>query len=151
MIGSIIASFLTKKFGRILTINCSNLLFFISYLLKGIWMSFAVFIICKTLTGLALGVIVPIFLNVYGEYLPTKSRGILLMVAWVVFGFGTLITNCLGLVIMPELQKERLQTFLLVLSVFPFLSFISCSFLLTDSPRGLLLSRRMEESFSKKV
>ena len=151
MIGSIIASFLTKKFGRILTINCSNLLFFVSYLLKGLWMSFAVFIICKTLTGLALGIIVPIFLNVYGEYLPTKFRGILLMVAWVVFGFGTLITNCLGLVIMPELQKDRLQTFLLVLSVFPFLSFISCLFLLRDSPRGLLLSRRMEESFSKKA
>ena len=151
MIGSIIASFLTKKFGRILTINCSNLLFFISYLLKGIWMSFAVFIICKTLTGLALGIIVPIFLNVYGEYLPTKFRGILLMVAWVVFGFGTLITNCLGLVIMPELQKDKLQTFLLALSVFPFLSFISCLILLKDSPRGLLLSKRMEESFSKKA
>ena len=151
MIGSVIASLLTKKFGRILTINCSNILFFISYLVKGLWMSFPVFIICKTLTGLALGIIVPIFLNVYGEYLPTEYRGILLMVAWVVFGFGTLITNCLGLVIMPELQKDKLQKFLLVLSVFPFLCFISCLFLLKDSPRGLLLSKRMEESFKKKA
>ena len=150
MIGSVIASLLTKKFGRVLTINCSNILFFVSYLLKGIWMSFPVFIICKTLTGLALGIIVPIFMNVYGEYLPTKYRGILLMVAWVFFGFGTLITNCLGLVIMPELQADKLQTFLLVLSFFPFLSLIICLFLLKDSPRGLLLSKRIEESFFKK-
>ena len=151
IIGSIIASLLTKKIGRIRTLNYSNLLFFISFLVKGIWLYFPLFIICKIFTGLALGIIVPIFMNVYGEYLPTQYRGLLLMVTWSVFGFGEMVTSLIGLVVMPELQPEKLQTFLLVLSVFPFFSFISCIFLLNDSPRGLLLSKRMEESSLKKA
>ena len=51
IIGSAIASLLTKKFGRIPIINVSNLVFFVSYLIKCIWMLFPVFVICRTITG----------------------------------------------------------------------------------------------------
>ena len=146
IIGSVIASLLTKRFGRILTINCANLLYLFSRLIMSIWLYVPLFIICRILYGLALGVIIPIFMNIYGEYLPNTIRGFLLMVAWSFFGFGELITYILGLIIMPELQKDRLQTFLLVLTIFPFLNLVVCIILLIDSPKGNLLSKKRNRS-----
>ena len=68
------------------------------------------------------------------------------MVAWSFYGIGQLITNLIGLGVMPELQSSRLKMFLLILSILPFLSFISCLFLLNDSPKGLLLSQNVMDN-----
>ena len=151
IIGSASASLLTKKFGRILTINVLNLIFFLCFFLRGLWMSYQVFIIFRIIIGITIGVIIPIFLNIYGEYAPTKYRGLLLMITWSVFGVGATISSSLGLVILPELQKDKVQMYLLILTIFPFLGFISCLFLLRDSPRGLLLSKKINESTSKQT
>ena len=70
------------------------------------------------------------------------------MVAWSFFGIGELIASIIILVIMPELQKDKLQMYLLILSVFPLLQFISCLLFLNDSPKGLLLTKKIRESFS---
>ena len=59
----------------------------------GIWLYVPLFIICEILIGFALGIIIPIFLNILGEYLPDKYRGLLLMVAWSFFGIGELIIS----------------------------------------------------------
>ena len=67
IIGSTVASLLTKKIGRVITINCSNFIFFISFLIKNIWLNIPLFIICEVISGIALGIIIPIFLNIYGE------------------------------------------------------------------------------------
>ena len=123
IIGSAIAGLVTKKFGRLLTVNCSNLIFFISHLIMGIWINIPVFIIFRIVSGLALGIIVPIFMNIFGEY-----------------------TNIIGLGVMPELQQDKLKMFVLILTIFPFLGFISCIFLLNDSPRGLLLSKNIRDN-----
>ena len=142
-IGSGIASLLTSKFGRVLSIKVSNVIFFISHLLMGIWLSLPIFIICRSIVGLTLGIIIPIFMNIYGEYLPIKYRGFLLMVAWSFYGVGQLITNLVGLFVMPNLESSRLRLYLLILTILPFLSLIGCIFLLTDSPKGLLLSKNI--------
>ena len=146
MIGSASASLLTKKFGRIKILNISNIIYFISRLIMGIWLNVPLFIICRSITGIALGIIIPIFMNVYGEYLPDKYRGLLLMMAWAVFGLGELILSLIGLGVMPELEKDKLQTFVLILAIFPFLNLICGIFLLRDSPKGILLSKKIEET-----
>ena len=46
-----------------------------------IWLYVPLFIIYESLIGLALGIIIPIFLNILRELLPDKYRGLLLMVA----------------------------------------------------------------------
>ena len=144
-LGSGIASLLTKKFGRIKTIHTSNFLFFLAHLIMGIWLNIPVFIICRSICGLTLGIIIPIFMNIYGEYLPEKIRGFLLMVAWSFYGVGQLVTNVIGLGVMPELQKDKLKLFTQILTIFPFLSFILCIFLLNNSPKGLLVSNNEED------
>ena len=146
IIGSAIAGLVTKKFGRLLTVNCSNLIFFISHLIMGIWINIPVFIIFRIVSGLALGIIVPIFMNIFGEYLPERYRGLFLMIAWSFYGIGQLVTNIIGLGVMPELQQDKLKMFVLILTIFPFLGFISCIFLLNDSPRGLLLSKNIRDN-----
>lgn len=145
MIGSAIASLLTKKVGRIITINSSNFVFFITFLIKSIWLNIPLYIICEILSGIALGIIIPIFMNVYGEYLPDKYRGLLLMVAWSFFGIGELIMCLITLAVMPELQKDKLQEYLLILSIFPFLQFVSCLICLRDSPKGISLAKKLKE------
>ena len=142
-IGCASASFITNKIGRIYCIRISNLILFISHLTMSYFLNLYVFIISRCIIGLALGVIIPIFMNIYGEYCPAKYRGFLLMVAWSFYGIGQLITNLIGFAVMPKLQGSRLKTFLLILLILPFLSLISCLLLLNDSPRGLLLSKRI--------
>ena len=140
-IGSGTASLITSKLGRVLSIKISNIIFFISHLLMSLWLSLPVFIICRSIVGLTLGIIIPIFMNIYGEYLPVQYRGFLLMVAWSFYGIGQLITNLIGLAVMSKLESERLKLFLLILSILPFLSLIGSLFFLSDSPRGFLLSK----------
>lgn len=142
-IGSGTASLITSKLGRVLSIKISNIIFFISHLLMSLWLSLPVFIICRSIVGLTLGIIIPIFMNIYGEYLPVQYRGFLLMVAWSFYGIGQLITNLIGLAVMSKLESERLKLFLLILSFLPFLSLIGSLFFLSDSPRGLLLSKNI--------
>lgn len=142
-IGSGTASLITSKLGRVLSIKISNIIFFISHLLMSLWLSLPVFIICRSIVGLTLGIIIPIFMNIYGEYLPVQYRGFLLMVAWSFYGIGQLITNLIGLAVMSKLESERLKLFLLILSILPFLSLIGSLFFLSDSPRGLLLSKNI--------
>jgi len=167
-IGSGTASLITSKLGRVLSIKISNIIFFISHLLTflhlieispiifsgivailnaerlmSLWLSLPVFIICRSIVGLTLGIIIPIFMNIYGEYLPVQYRGFLLMVAWSFYGIGQLITNLIGLAVMSKLESERLKLFLLILSILPFLSLIGSLFFLSDSPRGLLLSKNI--------
>ena len=146
MAGSITASLLTKRFGRILIISCSTLIYFTACLLLGIWLSIPLFIICYCLIGLAFGIIVPIFLNILGEYSPDKYRGLILMIAWSFFGIGELISGLIQLAIMSEIQKDKLQLFLLILAIIPFFCCISCIFLVKDSPKGLLLTKKRKEN-----
>ena len=140
--GSGIASFLTKKFGRIKTINVSNTIWAISHLLHGVFLNMPLYIICRSIIGFTLGVIIPIYMNIFGEYCPPKYRGFLLMVCWAIFGFGQLALSVIGLLVMPELQPSRLQAFILILSIFAILSCIICFIFLKDSPRGILLSKK---------
>ena len=142
-IGCASASFITKKIGRIYSIHISNIILFISHFVMSFWLNLYAFIISRSIIGLALGVIIPIFMNIFGEYCPVKYRGFLLMVAWSFYGIGQLITNLIGFAVMPKLQDSRLKTFLLILLILPFLCLISCLFLLNDSPRGLLLSKKI--------
>lgn len=141
--GSALAGFITKKFGRILIINISNFFILISHLLSGLLLYYPVYIICRCIMGLTLGIIIPIFMNIFGEYCPSKYRGFLLMVSWSFYGVGQMITNVIGLFVMPELEKDKLKIFLLILTIFPFLAFISCIFLLKNSPKGLLVSKNI--------
>ena len=80
-IGCTSASFITNKIGRILSIHISNIILFISHLVMSAWLNLYVFIISRCIIGLALGIIIPIFMNIFGEYCPVKYRGFLLMVA----------------------------------------------------------------------
>ena len=144
-IGCTSASFITNKIGRILSIHISNIILFISHLVMSAWLNLYVFIISRCIIGLALGIIIPIFMNIFGEYCPVKYRGFLLMVAWSFYGIGQLITNLIGFAVMPKLQDSKLKTFLLILLFLLFLCLICCLFLLNDSPRGLLLSKKIED------
>ena len=144
-IGSGIAGYIIDFFGRIFTIKISSILMTVSHLIMSLLLYLPIFNICRCLIGLSLGIIIPILINIYGEYLPSKYRGFLLMVAWSFFGFGWLIMNILALLIMPELEKEKIQKFLLILFFFPLFASISCIFLLNDSPRNLLLSNNLND------
>ena len=64
------------------------------------------------------------------------------------YGVGQLITNLVGLFVMPNLESSRLRLYLIILTILPFLSLIGCIFLLSDSPRGLLLSKNILDNRS---
>ena len=145
-IGCASAGFITNKFGRMFSIHFSNGLLLVSHIVMSAWLNLYVFIVCRSIVGLTLGIIIPIFMNIFGEYCPIKYRGFLLMVAWSFYGIGQLITNLIGFAVMPELQDSKLRTFLLILTILPFLCFVTCLFLLNDSPKGLLLSNNINDN-----
>ena len=138
-LGSLLVSYLSDKLSRVTIVLSSSLLLTISHLIMTIFLHLIVFIVCRTLIGLSLGILMPIFINIYGEYLPSKYRGFLLMFAWSFFGVGMMIMNTTALFIMPELEEEQLQNLFIILLTFPSLATTSCFFLLSDGPRNILL------------
>ena len=138
--GSSIAGILTEKMGRIFLINFLFIILSITHLIMSIFLYFTVFIVCRLVIGFCLGIILPISLNICGEYLSNKYRCLLLMCMWSFLEIGEIILNLFALAIIPNLEIKNLNDYLCLLLLFPIIATLSSISFLKDSPRNMILS-----------
>ena len=146
-IGSGLASFLSEKYGRAKIIKFYSGVMCIIYLLSTIYFNLFVFLISRIILGLCVGIIEPLIFNIFGEYLPIKFRGFLLMNSWFFYTLAVFLENIIALKIMPNLEAEFLQKYLLVINFFFILNFVTNYFILNDSPRYLIIKSINEKNF----
>jgi len=146
-IGSGIAGILSEKYGRAKVIKIFSGIMMITYLISTLSFNLINFFISRIILGLTVGVNEPLIFNTFGEYLPTKIRGFLLMNSWLFYTLAVFAHDLLALKIMPNLESEYLQKYLLTLNVFFIINFIVNYFLLYDSPRHLIIKSMHAENF----
>lgn len=146
-IGSLIINPLTNKFKRKHIIIVSLFFVVLFHLLGAAFKKIILFSLCRILTGFNVGIIKPILLNIFGEYLPVKIRGFFLVAIWFFFGLGQLLFDVIVYCEMPNFESEKLNRVIFFSSIPIIVSFISSFFLLYDSPRNLILKNENEEAF----
>ena len=146
-IGSGIAGILSEKYGRAKVIKIFSGIMCVTYLISTLSFNLVTFFISRIILGLTVGVNEPLIFNTFGEYLPTKIRGFLLMNSWLFYTLAVFAHDLLALKIMPNLESEYLQKYLLTLNVFFIINFIVNYFLLYDSPRHLIIKSMHAENF----
>ena len=143
-IGSFFSGYLSEKFGRLLSINASLILHSIFHLMLGMWLNIPDLIIFRIVIGFALGIMVPLSMNIYAEYLSNKNRGLMLMLLWSYNSLAQVIQNLIAFIYIPNFEQDKIEKYILILLGFPLLATIICLILLKDSPRNLILSSKKE-------
>ena len=146
-LGSGLASILSEKYGRAKIIKLFSGVMCITYLISTIFFNLYIFLFSRIILGLCVGIIEPLIFNTFGEYLPIKFRGFLLMNSWFFYTLAVFLENIIALKIMPYLESEFLQRYLLVINIFFILNFIVNYFILNDSPRNLIIKSIQEKNF----
>ena len=146
--GSFLSGIFTEQLGRVTTLHFSFFLLFFSHAMMAIANDIAMFIILRIFIGFTLGLIVPISLNLYSEFLPMKMRGFFLMVAWFFFTLGVFLMGIIMRCEMPNLEISKVKRVFMILTIFPLLSLILNLIFVSDSPRNLILNKQREKAFS---
>lgn len=109
--------------------------------------SLSIFILSRIIGWFASGIGMPISSNILVESLPVNYRGIVLNSLWFAFGAGISVPIIVMLIVMPNMEPEKLQTTYLVLFSIPIACVLVNIFMFNNSPRNLLLNEQNEEAF----
>ena len=145
--GAICAIILSEKYSRTKIIKFFTGLMCITHLISTIYLNLTIFFISRIILGFTVGINEPLIFNTFGEYLPTRYRGLFLMISWLFYLLGVFIYDILALIIMPNLESEYLQKYLLSLNIVFILNFLVNYFFLYDSPRNLIIKSMQVENF----
>ncbi len=145
--GSFFSGFLTKKYNRMNVLKYGSLLLLISHLVMSFFFYLFILFIMRILIGFSLGLLIPITLNLFSEYLPSNIRGFFLLTCWTLFDLGIVIEGTIAAIIMPDLNENKLKNVLITCSIFNIAVVILNFLFITDSPRNLLLNNKKEEAF----
>ena len=147
-IGSFITGYITKIYGRIITLKIISISIFFFHLLIIIFFNKVIFFIVRFFMGISLGLYVVIFLNLFGEYRPITTRGFHLILLWAMYQFACLIQILIGLLVMPNYEKNRLRVLILIYLIFPIIGCVIHYFTLFDSPRNLIVNGEKDFAFN---
>ena len=146
-LGSGFASMLSEKYGRAKVIKFFSGIMCATYLISTIMFKLSIFLLSRIILGFCVGVIEPLIFNTFGEYLPSKIRGFLLMNSWFFYTLAVFLENVIALNVMPYLETEHLQKYLIILNFFFVLNFLINYFMLNDSPRNLIIKSMRAKNF----
>ena len=146
-IGSGLASFLSEKFGRAKVIKCFSGIMCVTYFISTIFFNITTFLLSRIILGISVGVIEPLIFNTFGEYLPSKIRGFLLMNSWLFYTLAVFLENIIALFVNPYLESEHLKEYLIILNIFFILSCFINFIMLNDSPRNLIVKSIHSNTF----
>ena len=147
VLGSLVSGWFSKIIGRVAILQVSLLLVLISHLLMAISVNVWMFSFQRIIIGFGLGIIIPISMNIFCEYLPYKYRGFFNMFSWCFFSFGMMLNGIVMYFEIPNLEISKLKRIFVIQTIFPTISFLCSIFFLYDSPRNLIVHNKIEKGF----
>jgi MFS family permease len=145
-LGSISTGYITKKFKRMTILYIGTFILAVGHICLGLTSNILIFAIIRGVAGVAIGIVVPISLNLLTEYLPIRYRAVMLNSIWLGFDIGVLLLLLLMLLIMPGLEKYKYSETILYSSILSVFSFFLL-FFIKDSPRNLLINGEEQKAF----
>lgn len=138
-IGSFLSGYITKIIGRTLCLKSAFIIIGFVHFLTGIFFILPIFFISRLITGICLGIYLPVTMNILTEYLPIKFRGFYLMFIWCIFNLGLIVLICISKKIMPTLEENDVSYVYNKTSIIPIILSCFVLFFLFDSPRNLII------------
>lgn len=142
-LGSILSG--SKYFTRIKAIKNSMLTIFICNLIFVLIPHYLVFCLVRLFIGFSIGLMMPMSSNLLCEYLPIKNRSFFMISIGFCISLGIIYMNIVMLIVMPNLEKEKLLTTFFYLSLPIGLSYLAVQSFIEDSPRNLIVNNEEEE------
>ena len=146
-LGSYLSSYIVQFITRKQTLFYSYLLLLVSHVVLSFSFHSYLFAIARVIIGVALGVIVPVSLNLLSEFLPDTSRAFCLTGIWIFFSLGQGFQALIILIGMPNLEETNMKYVLFTLSLFIVIALMSNHYFITESPNYLIINRNYEEAF----
>jgi|OSPMetMinimDraft_2_1075162.scaffolds.fasta_scaffold00225_8 putative MFS transporter len=146
-LGAIIWGPITDKIGRRLTFIIDLVLMAIFALLSGFSVSLPELITFRFLMGIGLGGDFPAALSLLAEFSPSKVRGSLMTIFWVLFGLGGMSASLVAYALFLHYGTSQLQWRILLASgAIPATIGALLRFEVPESPRWLVRKGRLEDA-----
>jgi MFS family permease len=122
-------------------------LMFIMSISMGLFQNLFIFILCRLIIGICIGILLPMNSNLLCEFLPIKFRSFFMVMTGTFFNLGAIFLNSVMYFVIPNFEQEKLLIVYLIVS-FPNLIVAIIMYLkLEESPRYLIIHHREQEGF----
>ena len=146
-LGSYISSYMVHFLFRKKTLHYGYILLLSSHIILSFSFHYYIFAFARFFIGVALGIIIPVSLNLLSEFLPGSSRALVLTGIWAFFSLGQGLQASIMLVGMPNLETSNMKYVLFSLTVFILIAFVLNDKFGIESPKHLILNEQYEEGF----
>lgn len=146
-IGSISIGLLVPYFSRIDLIRFNVISFLIFSTLLIFSSNIYLFTIIRFISGINIGVFIPIMINILCEVLPIRLRSFFMLFIWSGFGLGQLFNFIFTLLFNKNFEPEKIPSILIALAIFYILLGVPCLFLIKESYRNLITKGHEKEAF----
>lgn len=146
-LGSYVSSYMVHFLFRKKTLHYGYILLLSSHIILSFSFHYYLFAIARFLIGVALGIIIPVSLNLLSEFLPGNSRALVLTGIWAFFSLGQGLQASIMLIGMPNLETSKMKYVLFSLTIFILIAFVLNDKFGIESPKHLILKEQYEEGF----
>ena len=129
-------------------VKTSFLILFVSTGCMSIFFNIYIFIICRIVQGICVGLTMPICISILCEVMPINKRSPMLIFTGVFFLIGSCFNCVTAYLILPEnLEGGKLYIVFCILTIISLFSYIYVNKYFVDSPRSLILKGEDEIGF----
>ncbi len=144
LIGGFLAGYLADKFGRKHVMNVSIMIYAILTVPIFFVQSYDMFALCRILSGLGVGAVIPLSVTIVSEYAPTKHRGSFVTITKTFMMLGWVIAGLTAMWVVPNFGWRVCY----LIGGFPFLYGILMYFVLPESVQWLLSKGKTTEALA---
>ena len=146
-IGSLSLSKLSEGIGRKNSISVAMLFLTFTQLIMVFSETFIIFTVMRFLSGISIGIVVPLGINTLLEILPIKLRSFVLTSIWAGVGIGTALLYICMFIFMPNYQISGIKTVFLICWLYQLLVTIILYVFYVDSPRNYIIQGQIDYAF----
>lgn len=145
--GSYISLYIVHKYSRAYALSMSYNVLLFSHIGLAFSFNYISFTLFRFIIGAALGVIVPVSLNLMSEYINDKHTSLLLTSIWAFFSLGQGMQALFMYIGMPNLETNRMKWVIASLVLFIIIAKVVNDNYIMDSPSHLLMRNEHDKAF----
>lgn len=142
IIGGLVSGWLADKFGRKQVLNISVMFYALLSIPIFFVSSYDAFAVCRILSGMGIGAVIPLSVTLVSEYAPTKYRGTFVTLTKMFMMLGWVIAGLAAMYIVPNFGWRVCY----LVAGFPFIYGILMYLLIPESVQWLMRKGRVDEA-----
>lgn len=142
LIGGFLSGYLADRFGRKHVMNVSIMIYALLTVPIFFVHTYDAFAVCRILSGIGVGAVIPLSVTIVSEYAPTKHRGVFVTMTKTFMMLGWVLAGLTAMYVVPNFGWRMCY----LIGGFPFLYGILMHFIMPESVQWLLSKGRTTEA-----